>query len=65
MYEICQHIDFFIKMDQKVFIHCHAGTGRTGTVIAAYLLIFQRGMTPEEARSLIRKARPGSLPRRS
>ena len=52
-------------MDKKVFIHCHAGTGRTGTVIAAYLLTSQRGMTPEQARTLIRAARPGSLPQQN
>ena len=39
MYEICQHMDFFIRQDKKVFVHCHAGTGRTGTVIAAYLIM--------------------------
>ena len=55
MYEICQHVDFFISLHQKVFIHCHAGTGRTGTVIACYLLTQGADRTPKQVRNLIRE----------
>jgi len=32
----------------KVYVHCYAGCGRTGTVVSGYLVLF-KGMSPEEA----------------
>ncbi len=43
----------------RVAVHCGAGVGRTGTVLAAYLVA--EGMTPEAARQRIRELRPGSI----
>ena len=40
-------------------IHCQAGLGRTGTVIAAYLV--SQGLTARGAIDQIRKLRPGSI----
>ena len=42
-----------------VAIHCAAGLGRTGTVLAAYF-VFQ-GMTSRVALAMVRELRPGSV----
>ena len=43
----------------RVAVHCVAGLGRTGTVLAAWLV--SRGAEPEEALHRVRTARPGSV----
>lgn len=42
-----------------VAVHCGAGLGRTGTVLAAYLVA--SGMSPREAVARVRDLRPGSV----
>ena len=42
-----------------VAIHCAAGLGRTGTVLAAYFVA--NGMPPREAVDKVRDLRPGSV----
>lgn len=42
-----------------VAVHCFAGIGRTGTVLAAVLVV--RGLSAEQAIAEVRRARPGSL----
>jgi atypical dual specificity phosphatase len=44
---------------RKVLIHCYAGCGRTGTVLAAYMI--RKGMSAEEAISCVRSMRPCSI----
>ncbi|EKX31483.1 hypothetical protein GUITHDRAFT_122332 [Guillardia theta CCMP2712] len=46
--------------DGLVAVHCDNGLGRTGTMIAAYLIAF-RGFTAREAIGWMRLARPGSV----
>jgi atypical dual specificity phosphatase len=42
-----------------VAVHCRAGLGRTGTVLAAYFVA--GGMPPREALEKVRTLRPGSV----
>jgi atypical dual specificity phosphatase len=43
----------------QVAVHCGGGLGRTGTLLACYLV--KRGRSPEEALAYLRAARPGSV----
>jgi atypical dual specificity phosphatase len=52
--------DLLLKLEgRKVLIHCYAGCGRTGTVLAAYMI--RKGMSAEEAISYVRSTRPCSI----
>ena len=44
---------------QRVAVHCAAGLGRTGTLLACYLV--STGLDPVTAIERIRKMRPGSI----
>jgi len=48
-----------LRRGGKVVIHCRVGLGRSG-MIAARLMV-ELGMTPSEAISRVRKARPGAI----
>ncbi len=59
--QIDQAIDFIksqLKYKRGTLIHCHAGIGRTGTVLACFLV--SQGHEPADAIAQVRRRRPGS-----
>ncbi|MEM3832725.1 MAG: dual specificity protein phosphatase family protein [Thermoprotei archaeon] len=48
-----------IKEKMPVLVHCKGGLGRTGTIVACYLI--SQGMSDEEAINYVRNKRPGSI----
>lgn len=52
-------VDAAVNAGGACAVHCGAGLGRTGTVVAAWLV--RRGRSAMEAIAEVRRARPGSV----
>jgi protein-tyrosine phosphatase len=59
-FEAVKWIDERVSKGGKVFIHCHAGMGRSVTLLICYLL--QKGYRLEDAVSLVRRRHAQSSP---
>jgi atypical dual specificity phosphatase len=57
--EIIAFIDQKNAESKPVLVHCGEGKGRTGTVLAAYLV--SHGYAADEAIRIVRAKRPGSI----
>lgn len=60
--ELLAALDFIDQqrvIGRAVLVHCRIGEGRTGSILAAYLI--RQGATPEDALAQLRAIRPGAV----
>ena len=61
--DLVNSVDFIhqrITNDEPVMVHCLAGLGRTGTILACYMIKYQK-MSTQDAIDFVREQRHGSI----
>jgi atypical dual specificity phosphatase len=58
--QFCRLIERELAVPRTVYVHCLAGCGRTGTMIACYL-VYRDRLDPVEAMRHVRRVRPCSV----
>ena len=60
IFDAIRFIDYHIKNNNSVFVHCYWGLMRSATIVTAYIMI-KYNLSKEEAIQLVKDQRPLSI----